>query len=179
MKHEAPGAESAQEIHEALYDGADLVVTFKPNGGASVPASQPGGTGGASVPASQAVKVRKIPREEFTALSLVIGDDSEAGELREAALYTARDEAWAATLDDESLTRVLEEGHRLNFFTFARWFRRRGRTMELMSGNSGLLRQALEVMKTDPQLSRWLDSTNGSSARATGTPPSGNAARTN
>lgn len=169
MKHEAPNAETetAQDIHEALYDGADLAVSFRPP------------NGGASVPASQVVKIRKIPREEFTELSLVIGDDSEAGELREAALYTARDEAWAATLDDESLTRVLEEGHRLNFFTFARWFRRRGRTMELMSGNSGLLRQALEVMKADPQLSRWLGSTNGSSARATGTPPSGSAARTN
>lgn len=164
MKHEAP-TETAQEIHEALYDGADIPVSFRP--------------GSAGVPPAEVIKIRKIPREQFTEYSLVIGDDSATGELREAALYTARDETWAATLDDESLTRVLEEGHRLNFFTFARWFRRRGRTLQLMNGNEAWLRQAVELIQDNPRLSHLLGSTNGSSVRATGTPTSGAAARTN
>lgn len=165
MKQEATAApESAQQIHEALYDGADLQVTF--TGGSGGDASSP-------APPPEVVKVRKIPRSEFGMLALVIGDDSDEGETQEAALYTARDGAWVKRLDEASLDRVLQEGQRLNFFRFARWFRRRGRMLELMKDSSNLVALATEAMRNDPTLSKLLAATNGSSPRGTATRTSG------
>jgi hypothetical protein len=127
MKREAPA--TAQEVHETLYDGADIVVTYQ-----SAP----------SHPSS--IKVRKIPREEFSHLALLIQDESEEAEYREAALYCGKDEAWARTLSEESLDRVLAEGQRLNFPSFARWFRRRARLPGLVAGQQMLVQAALEAM---------------------------------
>lgn len=67
-----------------LYDGADIVAGLR-NG------------------SIQTVKVRKIARADFSKLALLIGDDSEAAEFAEAALYCGRDEQWARSLDEASL----------------------------------------------------------------------------
>ena len=141
---------SAQEIHETLYDGADIPVSYN--------------TGRAG-----AVKVRKIPRNELASLSVIIGDDTEEGEFEEAALYCGRDTAWARSLDEASLDRVLEEGQRLNFSSFARWFRRRVRMVELANDRTTLMRAAEEALN---RLERRA-SMSGSSPRATGTPTCG------
>jgi len=151
METKQPGAMSAQEAHEVLYDGADLEVLYKA-----------GHLG--------LVKVRKIPREEFANLALIIQDDSELGEFQEAALYCGRDEAWARSLHEGSLDRVLAEGQRLNFSSYARWFRRRARMVSLVSNQEALVAAASEAMTRLTQRGF----TNGSSARGTGTPSSGN-----
>lgn len=147
-------AHSEKEIHEALYDGADAKVTF---------------TDGRS----EIVKIRKIPRNLFGTYALLIADESEAGEIAEAALYCDRPAQWAASLDGPSLDLVLAEGQRLNFPSFRRWYRRRARTLELVQDRGELMKHAITAMRADPALSRWLDSTNGSSPRDGATANSG------
>ena len=148
MKQEAQP--TAAEVHEALYDGADTPVEFS-NGNRGV------------------VKVRKIARPDFATLAVLMEDDSEEGELREAAFYCGLDETWARQLTELSLDRVLAEGQRLNFSRYARWFRRRARLPQLVNGQEALVQAALEaVSRLTPR-----ESTNGSSARDTATPSSG------
>jgi hypothetical protein len=154
MQQAAP--QTAQEIHETLYDGADVSVTFV----GSVPGQSP---------RTEMVKVRKVPRSEFPSLALLIGDESEQAEFREAALYCAKDETWARSLDEASLDRVLAEGQRLNFSSFARWFRRRARMPGLLQDQTALIQLATEALT----LLQPRDFTNGSSPRATGTAISG------
>jgi hypothetical protein len=154
--------QTAQEIHEILYDGADIPVTYQ--AGVSSVAAVPSVAGRTEI-----VKVRKIPRDEFTALALVIGDDSEEGEYREAALYCDRDEAWARSLDEASLDRVLAEGQRLNFSSYARWFRRRVRAVNLVSDQASLVEAAATALTRLQQR----ENTNGSATRATASATSG------
>jgi len=147
---------SAAEIHETLYDGADTSVTYV----ASVPSGET---------RTELVKVRKLPREEFSALALIIGDESESAELREAALYCGRPEEWAATLEEASLDRVLAEGQRLNFSSYARWFKRRARLLGLMENQTQLLATATQMIERMEQR----NNTNGCSPKATATRTSG------
>ncbi|HMP84467.1 MAG TPA: hypothetical protein PKA41_17365 [Verrucomicrobiota bacterium] len=144
-------------VVETLEGGADVVVTLRNAQARPV-----------------AVKVRKLPRAEYASLALVIGDETESGELAEAALYCGRDEAWAAELDDDSLDRVLAEGTRLNFTSFARWFKRRARMPQLLVATETrqLVEASLEVIRTMEQR----DSTSGSPARDTENPISASGA---
>lgn len=157
MKHEAQTDAPAtpQAVHETLYDGADVPVAFK-DGQRSI------------------VKVRKLARSEFALLSAIVMDDSESAEFMEAALYCGKDSSWAIQLTEESLDAVLQEGTRLNFPSFARWFRRRARVPRLISGQEELVKAAMEAMT----LLQQREPMNGSLARATGTPISGDTPRT-
>ena len=148
MQTEVP--DTAESIHETLYDGADLTVVFKDGH-------------------SDTIKVRKIPRSEFGAYAEIISDKSEAGERREAALYCSQTEDWIGRLDDDSFDAILAEGNRLNFTSFARWFRRVARDPRLLENNQHLVNLAMEAM-TRMGLQ---GSTNGSAPSATPTPTSG------
>jgi hypothetical protein len=143
-KQDGPAAMSAQEINETLNDGLDVAVRTRDG-------------------RDLAVKVRKVPRSEFAHYSLMLEDLSAEGEIFEAAFYCGQPPEWALCLDEESFDRVLAEGQRLNFSTYARWFRRSARLVPLVSKNEELIKLALEQAKRLEQRS----STNGSSARDT------------
>ena len=159
MKHEATNAPDSQTIHETLYDGADVPVTY---------------TDGRT----EMVKVRKIPRSEFAQYSLLIGS-LNGDESAECAFYCDKDEAWAKSLDDDSFDRVLAEGQRLNFTRYANWFSRQAAKMQLVKQQSHAIGEALELLNSHPTLKTLLVSTNGSSARDTATPISGGTRPTN
>ena len=151
MKQEQDAQPTAQEIHETLYDGVDVSVSSS------------------SSSSSSSIKVRKLPWSEFRSLALAIEDESEAGALREAALYCGQDEVWARSLDQASLDCVLAEGQRLNFSGFACWFRRQARLPQLLANQEPLVRLAMEALtRLQPR-----ESTNGSSPRAIPIPISG------
>lgn len=144
---------TAQEVHETLYDGADLTIVFKDG-------------------SSDTVKIRKIPRSHFGKYAEIIQEESEDAEFREAALYLGSVVS-VRNLTDESLDAVLAEGERLNFTSFARWFRRRARMPSLLQGRQDLVNLAMEAMsRLTPRAS-----TNGSAPSGTATPTSGATAR--
>ena len=150
----------AREVHEALYDGADLKVTHCDG-------------------RAEMVKVRKIPRSEFAAYALAVTDEGEQGEADELRCYVpGRDDAWWAGLTDESREAIAAEGTRLNFPDFARWWRRRARLVNLASQDTEAIRRAAALLESDPTLSRPPGSRNGSPPPAIRVPLSGPGPRT-
>ncbi|HHY84885.1 MAG TPA: hypothetical protein GYA07_05035 [Verrucomicrobia bacterium] len=154
---EGSAALTAQEIHETLYDGVDVPVIHKDG-------------------RREVVKVRKVPRSQMAQYSMLIGGGDETAE---CAFYCDRDQAWANSLDDDSFDHVLEEGQRLNFTSFARWFERQARKLKVVEGQQQTLAMAADLMQSNPALRTLLGSTNGSSARGTETPISGRTAPQN
>jgi hypothetical protein len=142
-----------QQVHETLYDGLDVTVRHKDG-------------------RSEAVKVRKIPRSEFHAYSEIVAR-MEPDESAECAYYVGRDPQWSGSLHDESFDLIMSEGQRLNFPSFAAWFRRQAAKLELVRNRNDLVEQSMRLLETSPTLSRLLERTNGSSARDTATPTSG------
>lgn len=146
-----------EAIHETLYDGKDVVVRHR-NG-------QP-----------EAVKVRKIPRDQFAQLALVADGQDEDGE---CAFYAGRDADWVRSLDDESYDLVLKEGQLLNFPRFSAWCERQARRLDALTSQGALLEKSLNLIERSPALKTALGSMNGSSPRATAKRTSGNGAPTN
>lgn len=165
----ASAPETPQEIHEALYDGADLPIHYLSG-------------------ADEVVKVRKIPRNQFGQYAQLIGAD-DGDEAAECGFYVdsepgtrnsqPRSAEWARTLDDASFDRLLEEGQRLNFPRFTSWFGRQARKLKLVRDRNGLLAEAQALIENSPHLKTLLAGTNGSSPRDTPTPISGAIRRTN
>ncbi len=108
MKPAAP--KTAQAVHETLYDGVDLVVTFEDG--------RP----------SQTIKVRKIPRKELLGLATCLARDE-----MEAAFYMGRDVEFAEALSDDSFVAVMREGRRLNFTRLGSWFELQTQKMQTMN----------------------------------------------
>lgn len=152
---------TAQEVREALYDGADLTVTHQDG-------------------RRESVKVRKIPRNAMAAYALVI-DESAVDETAECLMYvTGRDRAWADSLSDESFSAVIEEGQRLNFTCFTAWFRRRTKLLALGNEGAEAVAAANRLLAANPNLSPSTPrgSRNGSPAVDTPRPSSGPGRRT-
>ena len=122
---EAP-TNTAAQVNELLYDGADLVVAFEDGR------------------APETVKVRKIPRKDFQ--QLATRWLSEEGE---CAFYLDRDPSFAEALTEESFDAVMQEGRRLNFTRFSNWLRRQMQKMDLMTldaATGAAMKQAMETL---------------------------------
>jgi hypothetical protein len=146
---------SAEEVREVLYDGADLMVTHRDG-------------------RRESVKVRKIPRNEYGAYALVVTDDTEEGERAELKLYVPdRDVPWWCSLTDDSRDAIAAEGERLNFTSFARWWRRAARNMRLLQGQSETVAIAEQLLtRSTPPAPR-----NGSPVSGTAAASNGRGAR--
>jgi hypothetical protein len=143
-----------QQIHETLYDGTDLQVSLLD------------GT-------QRTVKVRKISRRDLAAFANCFGDEE-----REAAFYLGcsthgpEDAGLVEQLTEESFDAVMQEGHRLNFTRFSRWFVRQHQRLQVM-GESGAVQTALKLIEESPALKTLLDSTKSSLRSGTATQTSG------
>lgn len=71
--------------------------------------------------------VRKIPICDMDCLARSWGKYKA-----EVATYLDRDMNFAQSLTDESFAAVLEEGRRLNFTSFEKWFKWQGQTLEAL-----------------------------------------------
>lgn len=71
--------------------------------------------------------VRKIPICDMECLARVWGKYTA-----EVATYLERDMNFVKTLSDETFTAVLEEGRRLNFTSFEKWFSWQGQTLKAL-----------------------------------------------
>lgn len=98
---------------ELLNDGTKVPVTFRD------------GTTGK-------VKVRKIPICDMDDFGRAFGRN-----VAEVACVTESDEAFAKTLNDESFVAVFEEGRRLNFPSFKKWWAWQEQTLEALGQSGG------------------------------------------
>lgn len=122
-----PSAQTVSEI-EILADGVLLPVKFKPG---------PGG-----VAAKEHVKVWILGMSEMPILGAAMGDEA-----KEIAVVTKKDAAWVATLDDDSFEALIEEGRRLNFTRFGKYWKRQMDLLKAMGQGDAVgaaLAKALE-----------------------------------
>lgn len=110
---------------EILADGSMVPVTFRSN------------ESGKPVREREIVKVKKLGMAEMPLLAEVI-----THEANEIALLTGKDTAWVKDLDDDSFEALIEEGRRLNFTRFSKFWKRR---MDLLAamGQKGVLDAAM------------------------------------
>jgi hypothetical protein len=110
---------------EILADGSMIAVTFR------------GDETGKPVREREIVKVKKMGMADMPLLAEVI-----TAEAKEIALLTGKDEAWVKDLDDDSFEALIEEGRRLNFTRFSKFWKRR---MDLLTamGQKGVLDAAM------------------------------------
>lgn len=90
------------------------------------------------------VKVRKIPICDMDDLGRSFGKN-----VAEAACYLDRDEAFVKTLDDDSFAAVFEEGRRLNFTSFRKWWAWQEQTLQALGQSGGrddLVNKVIEKM---------------------------------
>lgn len=88
-------------------------------------------------PRREIVKVKKIGMADMALYAEVITQES-----KEVALLTGKDEAWVRELDDDSFEALIEEGRRLNFPRFSRFWKRRLDMLAAM-GQSKVLDSAM------------------------------------
>ena len=127
---------------ENLIDGKKLSITFRD-----------GSTGTAHV--------RKIPICDMDDLGRSFGKNAA-----ECAVYLGRDEAFARTLDDESFAAVFEEGRRLNFPSFRKWWAWQEQTLEALGqkdGRDDLVNKVVQKM-TERQLAAEVGKSRSASA---------------
>jgi hypothetical protein len=98
---------------ENLIDGKSIDVEFTPEAAKKI------GKKG------ETVRVRKIPIFDMEPLGRVFGQIA-----KEAALYCERDDSFVRSLTEDSFASVLEEGRKLNFTSFKRWFRWQDQTLD-------------------------------------------------
>lgn len=150
----APMPETAEEIHETIYDGSDLMVHYSDG-------------------RSECVKVRKIPRKDFAQYASLMSDEES-----ECGFYVEdKDSDWANSLSDESFDAVLEKGQHLNFPRFISWYERQSKKMNVFEIQGRMAATALSVMEKSPMLSQMLASMNGSLPKATPNVNSGTGVR--
>lgn len=147
----------ATETHETLYDGKDMLVVY-------------------ADAREEVIKVRKVPRDEFGKFAMLCDGTNEDAE---CGFYAGRDAEWARTLSEESYDLVLKEGQDQNFTRFTNWCERQARRLDLLQGQGKLMEKSLALLEHNPALKRLLDSTNGSSVKATANGTSGVGARLN
>ena len=116
----------APERHfEILADGTLVPVTFR-LGEADKPVRE-----------REIVKVKKLGMADMPLLAEVI-----TVEAKEVGLLTGKDEAWVKDLDDDSFEALIEEGRRLNFTRFSKFWKRRMDLLKAM-GQQGVLDAAM------------------------------------
>lgn len=116
----------APERHfEILADGTLVPVTFRL------------AEGDKPVREREIVKVKKLGMADMPLLAEVI-----TVEAKEVGLLTGKDEAWVKDLDDDSFEALIEEGRRLNFTRFSKFWKRRMDLLKAM-GQQGVLDAAM------------------------------------
>lgn len=96
------------------------------------------------------VKVLKVSMRDLPKLAAAWGKEP-----REIAVYTGRPDAWIDRLTEESWEQILQEGRRLNFLTFKRFFARNQEALDAISGLSNeRIRTAVETALNDGTTSR-------------------------
>lgn len=111
--NEANNSKSKSSEIENLIDGKIITVTYN-----AKKAKESGAKG-------EEIRVRKIPIFDMEPLGRTFGKF-----VGEVALYAERDEAWARSLDEESFGAVLEEGRKLNFTSFKKWWAWQEQTLD-------------------------------------------------
>lgn len=109
---------------EILSDGSMMTVRFKPNAKGESPLDQ-------------VVKVWKLGMAEMPILGAAMGN-----EVREIMVVTKTNEAWVQSVDDDSFEALIEEGRRLNFTRFSRYWKRQTDLLKAM-GQGGVVEHAV------------------------------------
>jgi len=91
----------------------------------------------------ETVRIRKIPIRHLSRLGLVWGNEPA-----EVALYCDKSAAWVDQLTDASFELAVEEGRRLNFTSFEKWFKRQGQVLQAMGQMPAIEKVIKEAMDT-------------------------------
>ena len=88
------------------------------------------------------LRIRKIPLRDLPKLGRVWGNEAD-----EVALYADKTPAWVEKLTEESFEAAIEEGRRLNFQSFKRYFARQSQVIEALGQNPAITEMLSKVAK--------------------------------